>query len=184
METEALKGLLHRVDLRDRDTHIILDREQAFPGQHPELVISDLRRRLHDEEQAVVDGAGAHLRIALGHRLQFRGGRAFIRNAELRSHGEVSMSLIRALRRSHADLMKLNASPFTSPRELLTAEVPETQHDRQVARLALMSPELQRRIADGRQPPELTVRGLLKSPMPLAWADQADWLEKLANYVN
>ena len=76
--------------------------------------------------------------------------------------------------------MALNASPFMTAQDLRSATAPTTQHDRQVCRLALISPELQRQILAGRQPYGLKLRQVLKSPMPLAWADQKAWFEALA----
>ncbi|UTP40530.1 hypothetical protein M9M90_04925 [Phenylobacterium sp. LH3H17] len=49
------------------------------------------------------------------------------------------------------DLFELKASPFSSPGDLAAASAPTTQHDRQVSRLALMAPEIQRRILVGDQ---------------------------------
>ena len=43
-----------------------------------------------------------------------------------------------------------------------------------------MSPALQWRIMSGAHPPTLALRQLLKCPMPLAWADQADLFEDLS----
>ena len=79
-----------------------------------------------------------------------------------------------------ADLLALKASPFTTPQDLRSAAAPATQHDRQVCRLALMAPDLQRQVLAGTQPRGLTLRQVLKGPMPLAWADQKAWLERLA----
>lgn len=85
-----------------------------------------------------------------------------------------------ALKRAHADLVALQASPFTPPAAKVEAVAPPTQHDRQVCRLAFMAPEIQRQILTGRQPPGLALRQVLKAPMPLAWADQKVWLETIS----
>jgi hypothetical protein len=76
--------------------------------------------------------------------------------------------------------MVLDASPLTPSERLPEASAPDTQHDRQVCRLAYLSPGIQRQILSGRLPAGVTLRKLLKSPAPLAWADQASWLERLA----
>lgn len=62
----------------------------------------------------------------------------------------------------------------------MSAVAPATQHDRQVCRLALMAPEIQRQILAGHQPRGLQLRQVLKTPMPLAWADQKAWLEAVS----
>jgi hypothetical protein len=87
---------------------------------------------------------------------------------------------VNALKRAHADLLELKASPFSSREDLQSAVAPATQHDRQVCRLALMSPDIQRQILVGDQPAGMTLRNILKTPMPLAWADQMAWLETIS----
>jgi len=62
----------------------------------------------------------------------------------------------------------------------MTATAPTTQHDRQVCRLALMAPEIQRQILAGHQPRGLRLKRVLKTPMPLAWTDQKAWLEAVS----
>lgn len=174
-----LAVLLSRVELRPAETHIVLDREAAFPRDHPDLVLAGVRRRLVSDETAVLDRGDATIRIVLPHRLQLRGGRACVRGAEQDGPRQINRSIVRALRRGHADLLVLKASPLTPPEELIEAAAPETAHERQIARLALMSPALQRRIMEGDHPNGLALRQLLKCPMPLAWADQANLLEDL-----
>jgi DNA invertase Pin-like site-specific DNA recombinase len=171
--------LLSRVELRSAETHIVLDREALFPGDHPDLVLAGVRRRSASDETAVLDRGDASIRIVLPHRLQLRGGRASVRGAEQEVPRRIDRSVVKALRRGHADLLALKASPLMTPEDLVDAATPETAHERQIARLALMSPSLQRRIMEGDHPSGLALRQLLKCPMPLAWADQANLLEDL-----
>ena len=65
-------------------------------------------------------------------------------------------------------------------REQRDAIAPVTQYERQLGRLAFLAPELQRRILAGDQPRDLTLRAILKNEMPLAWADQTAWLERIS----
>jgi site-specific DNA recombinase len=180
IEIADLAALIGRVDLRRGETHIVLDREAAFPGDHPDVTLAGVRRRAAPDETAVLDRGGKAIRIVLPHRLQLRGGRAFIRDADQEATRRINRSLVKALRRAHADLLTLKASPVTAPDELVNAAAPETAHDRQIVRLALMSPGLQRRIMSGAHPPALALRQLLKCPMPLAWADQVDLFDQLS----
>jgi len=62
----------------------------------------------------------------------------------------------------------------------MSAAAPATQHVRQVCRLALMAPEIQRQILVGHQPRGPQLLQVLKTPMPLAWADQKAWLEAVS----
>lgn len=123
--------------------------------------------------------ADQRLRLVSEHLPQLRGGRACVRGAEHDGPRWINRSIVKALRRGHADLLALKASPLTPPEDLVDAAAPETAHERQIARLALMAPALQRRIMEGDHPTGLSLRQLLKCPMPLAWADQVNLLEDL-----
>jgi len=182
IEAADLKVMVRRLELRADQTHLVVDREALFPGEHPELAMTALRKRLRGGEQAVAEcGDAASIRLVLPQRLQLRGGRTVIYGGPDDGRpGTISPSLVNALKRAHTELMALNASPFMTAQDLRSATAPTTQHDRQVCRLALISPELQRQILAGRQPYGLKLRQVLKSPMPLAWADQKAWFEALA----
>ncbi len=174
-----LATLLSRVELRSTETHIVLDREASFPRDHPDLVLAGVRRRIASDETVVLDRGDASIRIVLPYRLQLRGGRVSVRGAEQEGPRRINRAVVKALRRAHEDLLALKASPLMAHDDLVEAATPETAHDRQIARLALMSPALQRRIMEGDHPSGLALRQLLKCPMPLAWADQANLLEDL-----
>ncbi len=180
IEVADLAAQISRVDLRRTETHIVFDREATFPGDHPDVALAGVCRRAAPDETAVLDRGEKAIRIVLPHRLQLRGGRAFVRGHEQDAPRRINRSLVTALRRAHADLLAINASPFTAEADLVDAASPETAHDRQIVRLALMSPDLQRRIMTGGHPPALALRQLLKCPMPLAWADQGSLFEDLS----
>jgi hypothetical protein len=76
IEAADLKGAMQRVELRTTETHLVIDREAVFPGEHPELALMALRKRLREGEQAVAErGAVGAIRLVIPHRLQLRGGR-------------------------------------------------------------------------------------------------------------
>ncbi len=174
-----LATLLKRVELRSTETHILLDREASFPRDHPDLVLASVRRRIAADETAVLDCGDTSIRVVLPHPLQLRGGRVSVQGAEQEEPRRINRAVVNALRRAHGDLLALKASPLMAPKDLVDAATPETAHERQIARLALMSPALQRRIMEGDHPTGLSLRQLLKCPMPLAWADQVNLLEDL-----
>lgn len=64
--------------------------------------------------------------------------------------------------------------------EIAAAQAPETQHARQVSRLAFLAPDLQARVLRGDEPKALTLCSILKSDLPLAWADQRTLFASLA----
>jgi site-specific DNA recombinase len=172
----SLAKVLHRVELHRAHTHLVLDGQAAFPGQHPELALSALKRNLAGGEEAVVE-EGYRLRIVLQRRLQLRGGRTHLAGGAAPAP---SAGIKQALHRAHLDLAKLKASPLASPSELTFAVAPATQHEREVARLAFLSPHLQARVMDGQHDAELKLRHLLRSAIPLAWSDQEAWFDRLA----
>jgi hypothetical protein len=91
----------------------------------------------------------------------------------------VNRALVKSLRRAHDDLVVLNASPLNIDVHSY-AEAPATQHDRLVARLAFLNPELQRRLLAGELPPGITAKRISDSSIPLAWADQDAWVASIS----
>ena len=63
---------------------------------------------------------------------------------------------------------------------LSEAVAPTAQHDRQVCRLAFLAPQIQAQLLDVTKPQTAKLRALLKTPLHLAWSDQARWLERLS----
>jgi DNA invertase Pin-like site-specific DNA recombinase len=175
----SLGEVLHRVEIRAQTVHLVVDRRALFGDEHPEVALVDLRRRLGEHEQAVVEPED-RIRIVLARRLQLRGGRTTISGGANPPRAKINVGIINALRRAHQDLNSLNASPLLPPEQLKEAAAPATQHDRQLSRLAFLAPDLQRDILEGRQPHGLDLRSMLKSEMPLAWADQKGWLQSIA----
>jgi hypothetical protein len=115
--------------------------------------------------------------IVLPRRFQSRGGRKNIIDVDGRRAREATaVSIGAALRRGHADLLSLNASPMTPTDQMIgcrRAGYAARSPDR--AKLAYLAPDLQREILAGRISDELTLRRLMRAPMPLAWADQVEW---------
>ena len=178
---EAIGDLLHRVELRSSETHMVVNAPALFPGEHPDLVLGALRRRLQADEQVVRESAATNaIRIVLPHRLQLRGGAKHLFGAAENGRHKIDTSLVQALRRAHADLAELKASPLTPAEEMGDAAAPITQHGRLMARLAFMAPNLQRQILEGSQPRSLDLRVVMNGKPPLAWADQAAWLQAIA----
>ena len=161
-------ALLVRLELRAGDTHLVLDRDVLFGGDHPELALEDLRGRLTNGERLVVEPDGASLRIALPRRMQLRGGRTWATVGALTPAAcRVDPVLVDALRRAQ---------------ELAADDTPRkrTFYERNLRRLAFLSPDLQRDILHGRQPIGLTLQALLRAEPPLAWREHRHWVEQVA----
>ena len=181
LEASDIPRLVMRVELRNDETHLVLNPAALFPGEHPELLLTTFRQRLQEGEQAVTEqSAAAGLRLVLPQRLKLRGGRTVITGAADEPCGRINPGIVQVLKRAHAALQELKASPLTRPAEMNEAVAAATQHDRQVCRLAFLAPELQQQILTGKQAPGLTLRRMLKSQMPLAWADQKAWLDAIS----
>lgn len=82
--------------------------------------------------------------------------------------------LIKALRSAHAMLdHDRKGRPFLT-------KVPGPRYQRRLARLAFLSPSIQRAIVEGRQPQGLTLEHLVRNPLPLAWDRQEHLIARLA----
>nr|QQZ51163.1 hypothetical protein JKL49_08550 [Phenylobacterium glaciei] len=69
-----LKSLIRRVELRATETHLVLDADQLFVGQHPALAQQALERLLQPDEQLLSEpGFPNSFRLVLAQRLQLRG---------------------------------------------------------------------------------------------------------------
>jgi site-specific DNA recombinase len=170
-----LASWLSRVELREAQTHVVINTSTVFAGEHSQLALDAVRRNLGAGEQAVPESDGA-IRVVLPRRFQSRGGRKNIIDVDgQRAREATAVSISAALRRGHAELLSLNASPMTPKDQMKDANAPATQHDRKTAKLAYLAPDLQREILAGRISDELTLRRLMRTPMPLAWSDQAEW---------
>ncbi|MCZ8325835.1 MAG: hypothetical protein O9283_11290 [Sphingomonadaceae bacterium] len=75
-------------------------------------------------------------------------------------------SLVSALRRAHAMLGK---APDGGP---TVGAAPTSWYDRRVLRLAFLAPRFQQAIIAGTQPCHVNLEFLVRSEIPLAWAEQ------------
>lgn len=122
-------------------------------------------RTVRIEGASLQPQADENTRIPVPISLPLRGGARSI-EAGLKEQ-QPDPSLVAALRRAHAMLAK---APDGGP-ELTAA--PTSWYERRVLRLAFLAPELQRAILAGAQPRHVNLEFLVRSEIPLAWADQA-----------
>ena len=163
-------SLLRRLELRPGDTQLVVEQEALFGLDHPELALEALKARLAPGERVVAEpGPTPALRILLPRRMQLRGGRTWITvEGDRAAFPRPDPALIGALRRGHELLA------------LADHAAPKRPHDHKLIHMALLAPELQRTILEGRQPPGLTLARLLRSPCPMAWARQSEWMREVA----
>ena len=84
---------------------------------------------------------------------------------------EPDQTLLRALARAHAWTKDLRSGkPLT---EIAAATGHSESYIRTRAQLAFLSPEIQKNILAGCQPPDLTLERIVRNPIPLDWDAQA-----------
>ena len=175
-----LDPLLIMIEVKPRETHLILDANALFGPEHPAFGLDRLRERLTIGEQAVAEpDQPSRLRIRLPRPLRFRGGRSWrdggsemdgARPARLDPH------LVDGLRRAHAILTDQGIDLF-SRRFSVSAQAPAQSYQRKLCLLALLAPQLQLSMLEGRTLRNITLQGLLdRDPPPLLWRQQPAWL--------
>jgi len=117
---------------------------------------------------------GQVLHLTAPVRMQFRGGRTWL-DLDEASAGtpRIDPVLISGLKRAHATLAELSASPQSPPGDLVNARGPSSSYLTKLYRLALLAPDIQRAILAGQQPRGLTLQRLLDTEIPVAWCDQS-----------
>jgi site-specific DNA recombinase len=143
----------------------LIDRAELHRGSVHLLVSRKAGAMIADDERADIDtfAEGQQTRIIVPMQL----GTSASRKS---GSGDGAMrrdpSLIRALRKAHSmvgkgdDGMPLIGAAPTSP------------YDRKLVRLALLAPDIQRGIIEGRQPAGLTLQAFINSDVPAGWHDQ------------
>jgi site-specific DNA recombinase len=155
-----------RVDVPQQGLELAFGPTALGKGLTADIALSRVQGRLAKGEHAWVDGD--LIRVASPVKLQFRGGRSWLTGgAADPTAPKPNPSLISGLRRAHQKLGAVLAGEGSV----------ESEYERNLARFALLAPELQRRILEGRHPRTLTLQQLVRIKLPLAWADQAALLE-------
>ena len=170
LQEEDVPALLKRIELRAADTQLLVDRGALFGLDHPDLAIGELEARLLPGERVVLEpGAKAPaLRIALPRRMQLRGGRTWIMvDGGAADRPRVDRALVEALRHGHELLPNL---PEAGPRQ---------EYLRQLARMAMLAPDIQADILSGRQPRGVTLTEIVRSEIPVGWVEQVKWWKGL-----
>ena len=165
-----LRLLIRRVELHASATHVVIEAARLTTDS-PAYLLHQLKQRLMPGEQTTADPDGA-IRVRFPPVTCLRAGRPWTEHAEKPAAPPLNDGLVEALRSSHRELLELKSSPLTACRDLAEARPPQTHHRRQLARLPFLAPDLQAIILEGREPAHINLRHLLKTELPLAWADQ------------
>jgi hypothetical protein len=164
---------LRRVELQPHCLQLMIA-SAGLKGGADDLAIDALQRRLDPADRLRLDRDGT-LRLTIGMRPVFRGGRTWLINpkgAAASAKAKVDAGLIAALRKAHAGLAKHCASPAADLETLRWATSPGSTYERKLTELAFLAPDIQLAIIEGRQPPGLTAQQMTDRGVPVAWADQ------------
>lgn len=179
-----LKALVQRVEIQPHSLVLVLSRLQLHGGS------ASVDRQLERLRPSAPEGAGLEamanaetLELTLPVRAKFWGGRTWLVGAErapTSNRAKVDPVLTSGLRAAHVVLEENGLTPHGGI-PTSAAKAPASAYHRKLCRLALIAPDLQTAMLEGRQPEEVYLDALLKGGMPLAWADQRGWLVGLAN---
>lgn len=176
-QAATLCQYLRRVELHAESVHLVLLR-QAVVGQtrDAQTDLAALGRRLAPGERMMTEDKDPDLvRIVLPVRLKVRGGRSWLALPDGRTPLRRSNSdpvLIQGLSGAHVALDEMGIRPDGRAHESHAAKSPASAYRRRLSNLAFLSPQIQAAIVAGQQPAGLKLEYLLRSDLPLAWADQ------------
>jgi site-specific DNA recombinase len=136
------------------------------------FALKDAPRSLRSRLQVCIsDPALGELYLAVSCRV--RGGRTWV----LAADGGPAFSrrdpvLIRRLRQAHRIAALIGWQMADGALSGLSEGAPAGAYERRLCRLVFLAPDIQRAILAGRQPPGLTLEGILRADFPLEWAKQ------------
>ncbi|MCA3714703.1 recombinase family protein [Phenylobacterium sp.] len=171
-----LTGIIARVELRAHALHILLRADRlmsSYPG--PKAAVAALQQRLPDGDAIGIDASGS-LNLTVAMRPVFRGGRTWLVHPATGRVAKPGLDkqLVEALKRAHQWQDEYRCVPMAKLEVLRTAASPDSSYIRKAMQLALLAPDIQRAILEGRQPAGLSLQQVLERGVPLAWPDQRD----------
>ena len=88
--------------------------------------------------------------------------------------GRIDSTLVKALARAFRWRRMLESGRYSTIDELAAAEKINASYVSRILRLTLLAPQIVETILDGRQSPDMTLRGLLKG-VAVEWGHQTGW---------
>lgn len=146
-------AMVRSVQISERGLQVSIERSQAAS------VVSQLAA-----DENILDRTANMVTVLLPIRFATRGSKQQIVPANSRPP-QPDHILISALRKAHAMLRTERGLPVMDT-------APDSPYDRNLLRLALLAPDIQRAILAGRQPLQLNLEKLKKTAIPLAWSQQ------------
>mgnify|MGYP001205343991 CR=1 FL=1 len=172
-----LRTVLRRVEVHLAQICLTIDRAGLI-GQHrhfdEDLVA--LSRRLEAGERVVaLEADPALLVVTMPVRLKTRGGRSWMAmpdGAAPAGRARIDQTLVWGLSRAHGIVASMALRPDGRTINGQAAKAAASPYERAVAGLTFLAPDIQAAIIAGRQPAGLKLEHILRSKIPLAWADQ------------
>ena len=158
---QELRPLVQRIALNDAHIDVSIT--------VPEL--EDWSSRIVEPDRSNPEGLILTVRSPL--KLKVRGGRTFaIEAARSSARRRPDRALLAGLRRAHAELQSRGIDLMDHRGSYADARGVEDPYLRKLTKLAFLAPDIQQAIISGQQPADLTLAGLLASPIPIDWDEQ------------
>jgi hypothetical protein len=170
LATAELAQRIDRVSIRAGSVRIeIKFHPDQVRDRHDRKMILD---RAHSSEEVRFDGEVLHLTAPV--RMKLHGGRTRLTlgNGQPGAAARLDPVLVGGLKRAHALLAKMAASPQAKPCDLRDARGPGDPYLRKLYPIGMLAPDIQRAILAGAQPHGLTLQQLLDAEIPVSWVDQ------------
>lgn len=129
------------------------------------VLIGTSARSLQSSPEDIVEQQGRGCAVTVPLTLPLRGGRRSVRHG-MRDGADPDDILIAALRKARA-LLARDASGLP-----IISTAPTSPYERRLLGIALLAPDIQRAILDGRQPRTLNLERLIHNDIPLGWREQ------------
>ncbi|WP_370031967.1 hypothetical protein [Qipengyuania mesophila] len=167
--TSAHEAVLSSVTAKDAGLELSFQRPSDTDPTEWEYLLGKVRERLRDGERAW-SGRGNALIVQTPVSLVFRGGRTWVEGHQPRSLIRPDAALVSALRRAHGIASTIGLPLAGLPPR--AAQAVNSTYERTLVSLALLAPDIQQAILEGRHPRSLTLSVLQSSGVPASWSDQ------------
>lgn len=165
-DADSVYAAITRIRVRDGRLRIKLDLAALMQDDDTEDDIVDSARDI--DPAAAIEGD--HLRITMQAQA-IRRGKTLHVSADLLDDAERRRALADLVRKSHALLTKLNASPM-APDCHSQMTIPINEWSRQRVAIGLLAPDIQKMILHGKAPAHLLPEMLVSRELPMDWKEQ------------
>jgi len=172
-----LRDLLRRTELHADHVRLRLSRS-SLTGQmrEPQADLAMVGRRLQPGETIDIDERDpGHIDVNIPARLKTRGGRSWMvmpDGAAPAGRARIDQTLVWGLSRAHSIVSAMALRPDGRAINGQAGKAAASPYERAMAGLTFLAPDIQAAIIAGRQPAGLKLEHILRSRIPLAWADQ------------